>query len=147
MAALRGSNNIIRVFVLLHVWERSLLLKFLIFSASPWGMWYLSSPTRDWTHNPCSGRWSLNHWTTREIWGRNLFTPAVYYHTTYEPVFPLRIKMFFCQSSVADSWASGAAKLHSLSNLATEYDENICLIIIKQNILFCIFLLKFGLKL
>ena len=27
----------------------------------------LSSPTRDRTHIPCSGRWSLNHWTTREV--------------------------------------------------------------------------------
>ena len=23
-------------------------------------------PTRDWAHVPCSGRWILNHWTTRE---------------------------------------------------------------------------------
>ena len=30
------------------------------------GMWDLSSPTRDRTHHPCTGRWSLNHWTTRE---------------------------------------------------------------------------------
>ena len=31
----------------------------------PWGMWI--SPTRDWTHTPCIGRQSLNHWTTREV--------------------------------------------------------------------------------
>ena len=31
-----------------------------------WGMWDLSSQTRDWTCNPCIGR-SLNHWTTREV--------------------------------------------------------------------------------
>ena len=30
-------------------------------------MWNLSSPTRDWTHTRCIGRWSLNHWTIREI--------------------------------------------------------------------------------
>ena len=28
-------------------------------------MWDLSSPTRDQTHDPCIGRQSLNHWTTR----------------------------------------------------------------------------------
>ena len=27
----------------------------------------LSSPNRDWTHNPWSGKWSLNHWTTKEV--------------------------------------------------------------------------------
>ena len=31
------------------------------------GMWDLSSLARDWTHNSCNGRWSLNHWTTREV--------------------------------------------------------------------------------
>ena len=32
-----------------------------------WGMWDLSSQTRDWTHTPYFGTWSLNHWTTQEI--------------------------------------------------------------------------------
>ena len=27
----------------------------------------LSSLTRDWTHIPCIGRWSVNLWTTREV--------------------------------------------------------------------------------
>ena len=27
------------------------------------------SLTRDWTHTPCSGRQTLNHWTTREVPG------------------------------------------------------------------------------
>ena len=26
-----------------------------------------SSPRRDWTWIPCIGKWSLNHWTTREV--------------------------------------------------------------------------------
>ena len=30
-------------------------------------MWDLCSPSRDQTHTPCAGRWSLNHWTTREV--------------------------------------------------------------------------------
>ena len=33
----------------------------------PRGLWHLSSLTRDWTHTPCIWRWSLNHWTTREV--------------------------------------------------------------------------------
>ena len=30
-------------------------------------MWDLSSPTRDRTRTPCTGRQSLNHWTAREV--------------------------------------------------------------------------------
>jgi len=30
-------------------------------------IWDLSSLTRDWTHAPCIGSWSFNHWTTREV--------------------------------------------------------------------------------
>ena len=33
----------------------------------PWGMWDLSSQTRDRTLTPCIRRQSLNHWATREI--------------------------------------------------------------------------------
>ena len=30
-------------------------------------MWDHNSPTRDGMHTPCTGRWSLNHWTSREV--------------------------------------------------------------------------------
>ena len=33
----------------------------------PRGMWDLSSPTRDQTHTPCTGRRNLNQCTTREV--------------------------------------------------------------------------------
>ena len=33
----------------------------------PWGMWDLSSLTRDQSCSFCIGRWSRNHWTTREV--------------------------------------------------------------------------------
>ena len=33
----------------------------------PQCIWDLSSPTRDQTHTPCTGRWSLNHWTIWEV--------------------------------------------------------------------------------
>ena len=33
----------------------------------PQGTWGLSSLARNQTHVPCSARWILNHWTTREI--------------------------------------------------------------------------------
>ena len=33
----------------------------------PRSLWDLGSQTGDQTHIPCIGRWSLNHWTTREV--------------------------------------------------------------------------------
>ena len=42
-----------------------LLLYVLVFW--PWGMWDLSSPTRDRTCTPYIARKSLNHWTGREV--------------------------------------------------------------------------------
>ena len=33
----------------------------------PQGVWDLGSLTRIWTHTPCIGRQSLNHWTTGEV--------------------------------------------------------------------------------
>ena len=36
----------------------------------PWGVWGFSFLIRDWTHTPCIGRWSLNHWEIREVPGR-----------------------------------------------------------------------------
>ena len=43
------------------------LLLFYVLIFWPWGMWDLSSQTRDWTLTPYTGRQSLNHWTTREV--------------------------------------------------------------------------------
>ena len=33
----------------------------------PQGMWDFCSLTRDWTHTPCTRRWSPSHWTTQEV--------------------------------------------------------------------------------
>ena len=45
----------------------TILLLFYVLAFWPWDMWGFSSPTRDQTHMPCIGRWSLNHWTAREV--------------------------------------------------------------------------------
>ena len=42
------------------------VLCFLVFW--PQGVWDLSFLTRDRTCTPCTGKQSLNHWTTREVW-------------------------------------------------------------------------------
>ena len=43
----------------------SFLFSFLVFWLQ--GMWDLSSPTRDRTHAPGIGKWSLNHWTSWKV--------------------------------------------------------------------------------
>ena len=45
----------------------TILLLFYVLVFWPWGTWDLNSPTRDWTCTPSIGRWSLNHWITREV--------------------------------------------------------------------------------
>ena len=47
---------------------------FLLYSLVFWprGMWDLSYLTRDWTHTPGTGKWSFNHWTTREVFAFDL---------------------------------------------------------------------------
>ena len=37
-----------------------------------WGLWDLTSPTRDPTHTHYTRKWSLNHWTAREVLGLGL---------------------------------------------------------------------------
>ena len=45
----------------------TILLLFYVWSFWPQGIWDLSSPTRDPICTPGIGRWSLNHWTAREV--------------------------------------------------------------------------------
>ena len=43
------------------------VLCFVLFLFLFFGHEACGSPTRGWTHISCIGRWSLNHWTTREV--------------------------------------------------------------------------------
>ena len=70
-----------------------LLLFYFVFVFLPWGMWDLSSQTRDWTHTPCIGRRSLNHWTAREVPPTFLFK-VLFSNTTVRThvlIFPFHI--------------------------------------------------------
>ena len=61
---------------------------FMFFSFSPWGKWDLNSPSSNWTHIPCSGKQSLNHWAAREVpalfyfeqWVKLIFSPSLNQH-------------------------------------------------------------------
>ena len=52
------------MFVCLFVWPR--------------GIWDLSSPNKDQTHNPFIGRRGLNHWTAREVSVPQFFILGIY---------------------------------------------------------------------
>ena len=45
----------------------TILLLFYVLGFWPWGVLDLSSPKKNWTHTPCSGKWSLNHWTIGKV--------------------------------------------------------------------------------
>ena len=40
---------------------------FFFFFDEPLSIWDLSSPTRDWAHVSCIGRWSPKHWAAEEV--------------------------------------------------------------------------------
>ena len=45
----------------------TVFLLFYVLVFQPQDMWGLISLTRDETYTTCIGRWSLNHWTAREV--------------------------------------------------------------------------------
>ena len=45
----------------------TILLLFYVLVFWPQGMWDISSLARDRAHTPCFGRWSLTHYTAREV--------------------------------------------------------------------------------
>ena len=60
-----------------HIIQLSLIVPLTFLLATPHGMRDLSSPTRDRTRTPSTGRQSLNHWTAREVPG--LFSIAHFF--------------------------------------------------------------------
>ena len=44
----------------------------------PRGIWDLSSPNKDQTHNPCIWRRGLNHWAAREVPDPQFFVLGIY---------------------------------------------------------------------
>ena len=65
----------------------------------PWGIWDLSSPTRDSSLVPCIGRQILNHWTSMEVPNLSSFigdSPPFYMHVYTFLVFEAKQSRLFC---------------------------------------------------
>ena len=75
----------------------------------PWGMWDLSFLIRDWICTPCMGRWSLHHWTTREVpsllslWEHN---HTIYLHTVLLYTAPFILHWQNCVLLTQTAWAA-----------------------------------------
>ena len=75
----------------------------------PWGMWDLSFQIRDWICTPCMGRWSLHHWTTREVpsllslWEHN---HTIYLHTVLLYTAPFILHWQNCVLLTQTAWAA-----------------------------------------
>ena len=50
---------------------------FWLFGLKSHGSW--RSDQRDWTHMPCFGKRSLNHWATRDVPSRHLYQPPAWF--------------------------------------------------------------------
>ena len=84
------------------------LLLFYVLVFWPRGMWDLGSLTRDLTHTPCTGRQSLNHWTTRKIptYNFNLHVLSSHYKTIYRVPGGSEVKASAC--NVGDAGDAGS---------------------------------------
>ena len=60
---------------------------FYILVSQPRGMWDLSFLTRDRTYIPCTGRLSLNHWTSREVLALLVFIVGIKGNYLQEIIF------------------------------------------------------------
>ena len=63
-------------------------------------MWGISSLTRDWTHVPYTGRWTLSHWTTREVLDVWFFINYISINLLKELVLPEQVASFLSLSSL-----------------------------------------------
>ena len=77
----------------------------------PWGMWGLSSLTKNQTYNPCIGKGSLNHWTTREVPTSIIVLPCSLVHfTTQDQKFLCWLFLWSTCSSVLLAYVRSSPK-------------------------------------
>ena len=108
-----------------HTWNNnSLILSlvrvsnynvFFLSLAAPCDMWDLSFLIRDRTCTPCIGRWSRNHWTTREVPVMSFLTLHVIHWVDIAQFNHFLAIQVACRVSLLSKKALGQAFLCSLS--------------------------------
>ena len=78
----------------------TVLLLFYVLVFWPQGTWDLSSTTRDSICTPCIGRWSFNHWTTREV--------SSYFHLTMDSYWVHQLDDLEFSSERSSWWTATA---------------------------------------
>ena len=88
-----------------------------------WGMWDLSSLTRDQTHTLCVGRWSLNHWTDREVPSLETFIVGIPSFSPFIPIYWSAINRDGGHSSVGKESSGNAGDLGSIPGSGRSPEE------------------------
>ena len=103
---LRFFDDCFKVFI-----EFVTILLVLCFAFCLQGMWDLSSPTRDWTCTPCSGRQSSNHWITREVFTFFLFVSPFPYFSLKDWLSGFKYQFSYFQCDLGQRHASVSSSL------------------------------------
>ena len=86
---------------------------FFIFLVEPFGLWYLSSPTRDWTKPSEVKLQTPNHWTTREfpqlLFWKHLVTFRNPEHFTHSIVYSF-INMYWAPTCISSCMEIGGLR-------------------------------------
>ena len=88
----------------------TILLLFYVLVFWPWSMWDLSSWTRDLTRILCMGKWSLNHWTTREIPGTHYLTAFLCLLASAFSAGIIGLESTLCRAQYWIPWEVGVRK-------------------------------------
>ena len=78
----------------------------------PYGMWDLSSPTRDQTPVCCIGRQILNHWTTREVLSSSNFLNWSPKFLSVFQIKNLNVRLLLKNWNIRHHWACVLRRSH-----------------------------------
>ena len=93
----------------------TILLLFYVLFFWPRGTWDPSSPTRNQAPTPATGRWSLNHWATREVPG--LFSSFPYCSSPISEYF-ISQTLVFVPLRQSSHWVSKSQLLFQFSSVS-----------------------------
>ena len=76
-------QTIFKVFIKSIIKQLLFFCFFNVFIFLPWGIWDISSPTRNGIHIPYVGKWSFNHWTYQGSTNISVFIDAIFFSVVY----------------------------------------------------------------